>query len=195
MGTWADALTAQGFNRYRPTTWVLEGFLPYLSAETERRLIATVAELSAIGSHIAYAILQDEEPPEVRNSSIHDDTEAKMGVRLSGLFSPEARPDAVRDLGATGWDFQRFGLSAHRAVRPRPEAGGGRRDIPWLVSDGRQLRRGTLRGRSAPTATPAGPAGCPVPCSAHGPSPARRTRQCAAQAPGPISLYAELEPR
>lgn len=63
-------------------------------------------------------------------------------------------------------------------------------DVGTLQHLRQQLRRGTLRGRSAPTATPAGPAGCPTPCSAHGPSPARRTRQRAAQAPVPISPYA-----
>ncbi|MFF4346211.1 SAM-dependent methyltransferase [Streptomyces sp. NPDC001530] len=102
-GNWADALTARGFDRHRPTAWVIEGVLPYLPAETERRLIATVIDLSAVGSRIAYEILQDQETEKVRNSSIYDDTEAKMGVHLSGLFSPDARPDSARDLGAAGW--------------------------------------------------------------------------------------------
>ncbi|MFF0050832.1 SAM-dependent methyltransferase [Streptomyces sp. NPDC005498] len=104
-GDWAIALRTSGFDPARPTAWVLEGVLPYLSAAVEQRLISTVSELSATDSAIGYEILQGQETDEVRNSSIYEDTERKMGVHLSELFDADGRPDSARALGEAGWEM------------------------------------------------------------------------------------------
>lgn len=44
------ALIAAGFDRTQPTTWLLEGLLPYLSEEVVRKLAADMGRLSARGS-------------------------------------------------------------------------------------------------------------------------------------------------
>jgi methyltransferase (TIGR00027 family) len=52
-GPWNDPLLAAGFGPDRPTLWVPEGLLTYLSADDAARLFATVTALSAPGSRLA----------------------------------------------------------------------------------------------------------------------------------------------
>jgi methyltransferase (TIGR00027 family) len=51
---WASALTAAGFSADRPTAWIAEGLLQYLTEPDEKRLLDTVSELSAPGSRFAF---------------------------------------------------------------------------------------------------------------------------------------------
>lgn len=124
-GNWAQRLRAAGFDPARPAAWVIEGVIPYLSASVERSLITTVSALSAPGSAIAYEILEGQETEEVRDSSLYADTEQKMGVHLSGLFSEDARPDSARALAGAGWEVsgdsvyrftERYGRGPHPGV-------------------------------------------------------------------------------
>jgi len=124
-GDWARELRAAGFDPLRPAAWVIEGVIPYVSAPVERSLIATVSALSAPGSVIGYEILRGQETEEVRNSSLYADTERKMGVHLSGLFSGDARPDSARALAEAGWEVseesvyrftERYGRGPHPGV-------------------------------------------------------------------------------
>ncbi|MFH9090414.1 SAM-dependent methyltransferase [Streptomyces sp. NPDC017673] len=122
-GDWAEPLRASGFDPLRPTAWVVEGVIPYLSAPVERSLIATVSALSAPGSAIAYEILQGQETEEIRDSSLYADTEQKMGVHLSGLFSEDARPDSARALAGEGWQMSGesvYGFTERYGRGPRP---------------------------------------------------------------------------
>ncbi|ALO99310.1 SAM-dependent methyltransferase [Streptomyces hygroscopicus subsp. limoneus] len=122
---WAEPLRAAGFDPPRPTAWVIEGVIPYLSAPVERSLITTVSALSAPGSAIAYEILQGQETEEIRDSSLYADTEQKMGVHLSGLFSEDARPDSARALAGEGWEVSGesvYGFTERYGRGPRPGA-------------------------------------------------------------------------
>jgi methyltransferase (TIGR00027 family) len=51
---WALPLIAAGLQPNRPTAWLLEGLLIYLSADEAARLLATVGELSATDSRVAF---------------------------------------------------------------------------------------------------------------------------------------------
>jgi methyltransferase (TIGR00027 family) len=50
---WPAALLACGFDPTRPTAWLAEGLLPYLSAEVERQLFGRVGELSTPDSQLS----------------------------------------------------------------------------------------------------------------------------------------------
>jgi methyltransferase (TIGR00027 family) len=53
-GEWATPLVAAGFSAARPTLWLPEGLLTYLSATDAARLFETVTGLSAPGSRLAF---------------------------------------------------------------------------------------------------------------------------------------------
>ena len=50
---WPAALTAAGFDKTQPTTWIAEGLLGYLPPEAQDRLLDNVTALSAPGSRFA----------------------------------------------------------------------------------------------------------------------------------------------
>jgi methyltransferase (TIGR00027 family) len=51
---WTDRLVAAGFDPARPTAWLAEGLLIYLTHEAADRLLTDVTELSAPGSQVAF---------------------------------------------------------------------------------------------------------------------------------------------
>ncbi|MFI6495849.1 class I SAM-dependent methyltransferase [Nonomuraea typhae] len=51
---WASELVEAGFDRGRPTAWLAEGLLLYLTAGESARLLAGVGELSAPGGRLAF---------------------------------------------------------------------------------------------------------------------------------------------
>jgi methyltransferase (TIGR00027 family) len=51
---WAALLTGAGLRASQPTAWLLEGLLIYLSAAQVGHLLATLCELSAPGSRVAF---------------------------------------------------------------------------------------------------------------------------------------------
>jgi methyltransferase (TIGR00027 family) len=50
---WPSALIAAGFDPSQPTAWSAEGLLGYLPPDAQDKLLDTITELSAIGSHVA----------------------------------------------------------------------------------------------------------------------------------------------
>ncbi|MFI1973315.1 SAM-dependent methyltransferase [Streptomyces cinnamoneus] len=51
--TWADRLIDAGFDANRPTTWLVEGLLVYLTAQEAATLLSTLGELAAPASRLA----------------------------------------------------------------------------------------------------------------------------------------------
>ncbi|HEY1572439.1 MAG TPA: SAM-dependent methyltransferase [Pseudonocardiaceae bacterium] len=51
---WAEHLAAGGFDARRPTAWLIEGVLIYLTHEAAETLLSTVDDLSAPGSRVAF---------------------------------------------------------------------------------------------------------------------------------------------
>ncbi|MGW1886973.1 hypothetical protein [Streptomyces sp. NPDC001970] len=90
--------------------------------------------MSAIGSVIAYEILEDQATETVRNSSIYDGTEGKMGFLVAGLFSPDARPDSARDLGTAGREVAGDSVRPEQYGRrdPKPGVGDAISHVRWV---------------------------------------------------------------
>jgi methyltransferase (TIGR00027 family) len=99
---WREALLAAGFEPAQPTTWVLEGLLPYLDSTAQHTVLGEVAVLSAPGSRavIERAIALPKT----------DDIEAKLrefseqtGLPMSELLARADPPDPAELLEAAGW--------------------------------------------------------------------------------------------
>ena len=99
---WREPLLAAGFDPSQPTTWVLEGLMPYLDAAAQQAVLGEVAALSASGSR---AVIERAVPiPKT------DDMDAKLrefseqtGLPMSELLARADPPDPVEFLGAAGW--------------------------------------------------------------------------------------------
>ncbi|WP_101830031.1 SAM-dependent methyltransferase [Frankia canadensis] len=100
---WAGPLRTAGFEPVAATAWLIEGLLPYLDADAERRLLTTVDALSAPGSQVAI------EDARRIGQALSDDEYAasreRYGVDLRDLVhedDPRVR-DAAAMLGRLGW--------------------------------------------------------------------------------------------
>ncbi|HKS01409.1 MAG TPA: SAM-dependent methyltransferase [Arthrobacter sp.] len=99
---WREPLLAAGFDPSQPTTWVLEGLMPYLDAAAQHAVLGEIAALSASGSR---AVIERAVPiPKT------DDMDAKLrefseqtGLPMSELLARADPPDPVEFLGAAGW--------------------------------------------------------------------------------------------
>jgi methyltransferase (TIGR00027 family) len=100
---WDRALLAAGFDRHQPTTWIIEGLLPYLSADAQLATLQEVAALSPSGSR---AVIERAVPLPAT-----EDVEAKLrefsaqtGLPMSELLARANPPDPVRLLESAGWE-------------------------------------------------------------------------------------------
>ncbi|RKN10262.1 SAM-dependent methyltransferase [Streptomyces radicis] len=121
---WAGALTAAGFERDVPTTWLAEGLLLYLPHAAERHLVATVDRLSAPGSAFGYEAKLDIGAPMARDSPVYRATRRQIGVDLLALFDGDPRPDSAADLRTRGWStavHTPFDFTRHHGRGPLPE--------------------------------------------------------------------------
>jgi methyltransferase (TIGR00027 family) len=99
---WRKPLTSAGFDPQQPTTWILEGLLPYLDAAAQLSVLKEVAALSAPGSR---AVIERAVPlPKT------DDVEAKLrafrlqtGLSVSEVLARADPPDPAELLAAAGW--------------------------------------------------------------------------------------------
>jgi methyltransferase (TIGR00027 family) len=104
---WPTALEAAGFDPTRPTAWLAEGLLQYLSAATEDRLLTHIDRLSAPGSHLAAT--HSDGPPSL------DWAAQELGLDFTQLIHSEPRPPLAQRLRSHGWHM--------RASESLPEAG------------------------------------------------------------------------
>ena len=99
---WRGPLLAAGFDPRKPTTWILEGLLPYLDAGAQLAVLNEVAALSASGSR---AVIERAVPlPKT------EDLEAKLrdfslqtGLPMGELLARADPPDPAELLSAAGW--------------------------------------------------------------------------------------------
>jgi len=99
---WRALLLALGFDPRQPTTWVLEGLLPYLDSAAQEAVLTEVMELSAPGSR---AVIERAVPlPKT------EDFEAKLrdfslqtGLPMSELLARADPPDPAELLTTAGW--------------------------------------------------------------------------------------------
>jgi O-methyltransferase involved in polyketide biosynthesis len=99
---WRGPLTSAGFDPQQPTTWILEGLLPYLDAAAQLSVLKGVAALSAPGSR---AVIERAVPlPKTA------DVEAKLrdfslqtGLSMSAVLARADPPDPAALLTSAGW--------------------------------------------------------------------------------------------
>ncbi|WP_277954443.1 SAM-dependent methyltransferase [Saccharopolyspora soli] len=123
---WATALRQAGFDPTRPTAWLAEGLLYYLSATAEQQLLRTIHDLSAAGSRIAIENLHTKRStllnPDMSESS------QRWGVDLDELLSAEDRTNAADLLTESGWLVHRE-TAIDAAGRFGRELGGAARGL------------------------------------------------------------------
>jgi methyltransferase (TIGR00027 family) len=143
---WREALLATGFDPGQPTTWVLEGLLPYLDAGSQQTLLGEVAALSAPGSR---AVIERAVPlPET------DGIEAKLrefseqtGLPMSELLARADPPDPAELLEAAGWQCSSHTVEElcsmyGRVLSLDPAVGGAAAEQPGPENRGQDQSRG-----------------------------------------------------
>jgi methyltransferase (TIGR00027 family) len=113
-GQWCAPLLAAGFDPTVETAWLAEGLLHYMPAPDRDRLLRTVSENSAAGSHLFLDFFSknDADLPGVRAASNVVDG---LGARLSFAAS-----DPREWLAEYGWRADRHRISALGAEYGRP---------------------------------------------------------------------------
>lgn len=101
---WAPVLADAGFDAGRPSVWLAEGLLQYLSADAERALFERIHDLSAPGSHLVVertvgiaALVDGANGERLREIS------QRIGIAMDQLLDTEARPDPAAWLAVHGW--------------------------------------------------------------------------------------------
>ena len=137
---WPAALRAAGLDPARPTAWIAEGLLVYLSAADVDRLLASVTRLSAPGSWLGLTMTTRE-------------ADGLADTGLATLRQSRAPDDPVGWLAGLGWAADvadlREVLRAHG--RPLPERPGPERPGPERPESDRP---GPERRRTAGGARP-----------------------------------------
>jgi methyltransferase (TIGR00027 family) len=101
LDSWSPSLLAAGFDGSRPTIWIAEGFLMYLSSSDAEQLLATVTALSAPGSHFVGEYFSGP----WRESDVETSNEQERAawdlVRQAFLYGPAATDSAAT--GPAAW--------------------------------------------------------------------------------------------
>jgi O-methyltransferase involved in polyketide biosynthesis len=119
---WPAALTGAGLDPARPTAWLIEGLLIYLSPEEARRLLSAAGELSAALSQLAF------EFRDALNDTFLERARAIPGMRrYTSLWKGGLGPDAPEWLARHGWRVRLQDRAAVAASygRATPERSGG----------------------------------------------------------------------
>ena len=95
---WSCALREAGFDPTRPTAWLAEGLLIYLSFDEAAALLGTVGELSAPGSRIAF-----EHRADSANSMVARAKLLERGREVTDLWQGGLGRDDERWLAEHGW--------------------------------------------------------------------------------------------
>jgi methyltransferase (TIGR00027 family) len=113
-GDWPARLTAAGFDPARPTAWLVEGLLIYLSSDQAARLLTDVGTLSAPGSQVAME--RGESVPGLTRET----SATPLGARLAALWQGGLGEDNAAWLAGHGWRAARHDLAEVAAGYGRP---------------------------------------------------------------------------
>jgi methyltransferase (TIGR00027 family) len=101
---WLPELLATGFSLSRPTAWLAEGLLPYLTDDGRASLLTAITNLSAPGSQVAI------ENPTEGNASMRDysaiqEAADQKGVDLdaAAIWADDPTDDPAGWLASHGW--------------------------------------------------------------------------------------------
>ncbi len=118
-GRWTDALLAAGFDRSRPSGWLLEGFLFYVPGGDIVRLLDAVTGLATPGSQVGFDII---------NGAVLTSPWTRSWVAMqadAGAPWIGTMDDPVRFLADRGWQ-------AALTQAGQPEANHGRWNLPVI---------------------------------------------------------------
>jgi methyltransferase (TIGR00027 family) len=107
---WPSALQQAGFNPQRPTAWLAEGLLVYLSDDTKGMLFARMQDLSAAGSQIAVEHHDGDLTARLRDPLFQNMAD-QFGFDPAELWPANQHFYPAQWLGAYGWT-----VSTSRAV-------------------------------------------------------------------------------
>lgn len=119
---WSARLTDAGLEPTRPTAWLAEGLLIYLSADQAANLLNAVGELSAAGSRISF------EHGNIADASLLSEAHAMPRMdQYTSLWEGGLGEDAPDWLARHGWQVKTHDFDAVVASfgRPVPEDSGG----------------------------------------------------------------------
>lgn len=122
-GDWPKALRDSGFDSDRPTAWLIEGLLIYLTPAAQDRLFDTVHSLSAPGSRAAVEQM-DPLPAEAAEALAAD---GESGSEWVKLIYNEPRSEATTWFTDRGWSGERVYLPDYiRSLGHTPAGPDGR---------------------------------------------------------------------
>jgi methyltransferase (TIGR00027 family) len=122
---WPTALVNVGFAPTKPSAWILEGLLMYLSAEAETLLLERLLSLSAPGSWVGIEHMQPLDMDKIQQGmrlsapELSDDSAASSS-HFTELIYNEPRTDVVEWLTDKGWAAQDVPSSEHMAQLGHP---------------------------------------------------------------------------
>ncbi|MEV4396303.1 SAM-dependent methyltransferase [Nonomuraea sp. NPDC049607] len=116
---WPGSLRAAGFDPARPTAWLAEGLLIYLSPAEAARLLDGIGALSAAGSGLAF-----EHDPAASAALAERARTMPELRRIATLWKGGLGEDAVARLNARGWRARTVDASALAARYGRRAPGG-----------------------------------------------------------------------
>ena len=116
---WTAALLAAGFDAARPTAWLAEGLLPFLSDEATAQLFDAIHRLSAPGSRLAAEHVPGDLRALLRNP-VFDEMARSLGVHLNDLWPADKTYDPAEWLAGRGWavDEEPAHVAGERYGRP-----------------------------------------------------------------------------
>lgn len=123
---WTAELARAGFDPSRPTAWLAEGLLAFLTPAVEAALFAGVSALSAPGSRLALEAAPGNDRHGVLKSRFTS-AEERIGIPVGDLWQFESRPEPVDALQRHGWT-----VHLHRVIEAADRYGC---DIPGVMNE------------------------------------------------------------
>lgn len=99
--TWPLSLLRAGFDPWSSSTWVLEGVIPYLSPHETQRLLAAIAEHSAVGSRLGF----DHDGGDAEDP-LNRARAAPSMAQIAGMWKGGISEDPVALLQRFGWSSE-----------------------------------------------------------------------------------------
>jgi methyltransferase (TIGR00027 family) len=114
---WATPLTQAGLDPGRPTAWLLEGLLIYLSAAEAADLLTTVSDLSAVASRVAFEV------DDIGTDAMREQARQAPAMAAYTTLWKGGLPDPTGWLADHGWRPERSDRAEVTRRYGRPPAG------------------------------------------------------------------------
>ncbi|MFP5020248.1 SAM-dependent methyltransferase [Pseudonocardia phyllosphaerae] len=120
---WPAALQEASLDTAAPTSWLVEGLLPYLPPDAEADLFDRITALSAPGSRIAVEAIDHSDADALATRPEIEDLGRSVGFDWATLFDARSRPPVTETLQRLGWTTRARRLGELAAGYGRPFAG------------------------------------------------------------------------